>query len=69
MAHIIKNNIATIIGLEGNDKCGDCGIEIDSNNGWVSMTYGIICCVECAGVHRGIAGNQIRSFLLDTKGI
>eukprot|EP01084_Bolivina_argentea_P089423 161366_1 len=67
MAHLIKENIAKIIGLPGNNKCGDCGLEIDSNNGWVTITFGIIICVECAGVHRGIAGNQIRSFLLDTK--
>eukprot|EP00483_Globobulimina_turgida_P003459 UN03465 len=67
MAHIIKQSIAKIIGLPGNNKCGDCGLDVDSNNGWASMTFGIVICVECAGVHRGIAGNQIRSFLLDTK--
>merc|ERR1711933_42369 len=67
MAHVIKENIEKILSLDGNDKCSDCGIDIDKNNGWSSITFGVIICVECAGIHRGIAGNQIRSFLLDSK--
>eukprot|EP01084_Bolivina_argentea_P071889 130600_1 len=61
------DNVNKIWEIESNNKCADCGTAIDSNNGWASISFGVCICVDCAGLHRNIAGNQIKSFLLDTS--
>ena len=35
--------------LAGNDKCADCGAR---DTEWASVSYGILLCTECSGVHR-----------------
>jgi len=47
--------------------CFDCNSEVDARP-WVSVTYGISLCLECAGVHRslGVHVSFVRSLSLDT---
>ena len=35
--------------LPGNDQCADCGA---SDTEWASVSFGILLCTECSGVHR-----------------
>ena len=38
--------------LPGNDQCADCrGPDVE----WTSVTYGIMLCTECSGVHRYVS--------------
>ena len=47
--------------------CFDCNSEVGPSP-WVSVTYGITLCLECAGVHRslGVHVSFVRSMTLDT---
>jgi len=51
--------------LPGNDRCFDCDAPLDSP--WVSITYGTLLCIECAGEHRslGVHVSFVRSLALD----
>ena len=35
--------------IPGNDNCADCG---SSDPKWASITFGILICAQCSGVHR-----------------
>lgn len=35
--------------LAGNDQCADCGA---GDTEWASVSFGIVLCTECSGVHR-----------------
>lgn len=35
--------------LPGNDHCADCSSQ---DTEWASVTYGILLCAECSGIHR-----------------
>ena len=38
-----------IAALPGNDQCVDCrGPDVE----WASVTYGVLLCTECSGIHR-----------------
>lgn len=38
-----------IAALPGNDQCVDCrGPDVE----WASVTYGVMLCTECSGIHR-----------------
>ena len=45
-----KNPIITRI-LEGNQTCADCGAPFPE---WASLNLGVIICIECSGIHRGL---------------
>lgn len=47
-----------------NRSCADCGAA-DPN--WVSLSLGVLICIECSGVHRSLGSHisKVRSFELD----
>lgn len=58
-----KNPIITRI-LEGNQTCADCGAPFPE---WASLNLGVIICIECSGIHRGLGVHlsKVRSVRLD----
>ena len=64
---ICENSDAFFLGYtsqEGNQRCLDCNAAAPQ---WASVTYGILICMNCAGVHRkfGASISQVRSINLD----
>jgi Arf-GAP/coiled-coil/ANK repeat/PH domain-containing protein len=56
--------ITQIRGKAGNDRCAECG---DSDPLWASTNHGILLCIACSGVHRGLGAqvSKVRSLELD----
>ena len=46
-----------------NPKCADCG---EKNPEWVCLNLGVMCCHQCAGIHRSLELAFVRSLELDT---
>lgn len=59
-----KLQLKAIRSLPGNDRCCDCD---KASPQWASLTFGILVCLECSGVHRGLGVHIsfIRSLTLD----
>ena len=57
--------ILSLLSIEGNDKCFDCG-ELAPT--WTSINNGVFLCLKCAGVHRnfGLDISVIRSLQIDS---
>ena len=57
--------IVSLLSIEGNDKCFDCG---ELSPTWTSINNGVFLCLKCAGVHRnfGLEISVIRSLQIDS---
>lgn len=42
--------------LPGNDRCCDCGSKNDVS--WIDLNFGVVLCVQCAGVHQNLFHNS-----------
>ncbi|KAI0978873.1 hypothetical protein GJ496_005365 [Pomphorhynchus laevis] len=53
-----------ILAMPGNDICADCS---NLNPDWISINLGVLLCMQCSGIHRGLGVNisKIRSFHMD----
>ncbi|KAI8818158.1 uncharacterized protein EV422DRAFT_192422 [Fimicolochytrium jonesii] len=51
--------------VPGNDTCADCGSDQDVE--WASCNLGIIVCITCSGIHRGLGRHvsKVKSLSLD----
>jgi hypothetical protein len=60
-----ERQLTVITETPGNSHCADCG-NVEGVE-WCSLNLGVVCCLECAGVHRGLGVHisQCRSFKLD----
>lgn len=70
MDHIIfiKEELENILLIKENNYCFECS---SNDNEWVSISYGILICLECAGKHRnlGVQISYVKSIYLDTWSI
>jgi len=42
---------AMLMNIEGNHQCVDCGA---NNPQWAAVTYGVLLCLQCSGMHRSL---------------
>lgn len=61
---LVPNAIKTILKVPGNKQCADCS---STDVQWASINLGIVLCIECSGVHRGLGVHvsKVRSLTLD----
>jgi len=62
-----KTKLQEILAIAGNETCADCA-EVDPE--WVSINLGVVLCIECSGIHRGLGTHvsKVRSLTLDRLG-
>ncbi len=55
---------AKLYAIEGNQICADCR---SPRPEWASITFGILICIECSGIHRGLGvqKSKVKSLTLD----
>lgn len=59
-----ENVQQTLRSIPGNEKCADCG---QAEPEWASCNLGIVLCITCSGIHRGLGRHisKVRSLTLD----
>ncbi|KAI6654905.1 hypothetical protein LOD99_2784 [Oopsacas minuta] len=63
MAANLKKDLEEIMEREENKYCADCGF-VDPD--WCNIRVGVLICKTCAGIHRGLATNRVKSLKLDS---
>ena len=60
----VENVVERIKAVEGNTNCADCNCPTP---GWASTNIGVVICIECSGIHRGLGVqiSKIKSLSLD----
>ena len=60
-----KNELQLIIKENGNNLCFDCG---SPQPKWASVSNGVLICLNCSGMHRGLGVNisYVKSLYLDS---
>lgn len=60
-------SLASMLRVPGNDKCCECSSPV-GGAAWASVNLGLILCLRCSGVHRGLGVHisQVRSTTLDS---
>ncbi|KAJ3179186.1 Arf-GAP with coiled-coil, ANK repeat and PH domain-containing protein 1 [Geranomyces variabilis] len=56
---------ARVAAVPGNDTCADCDSTVDVE--WASCNLGIVVCITCSGIHRGLGRHvsKVKSLSLD----
>ena len=49
---VVALRLQDIKSKEGNNACVDCGDKATCH--WASIGFGVLCCLQCAGAHRGL---------------
>uniref|UniRef100_A0A7S3R6M4 Arf-GAP domain-containing protein n=1 Tax=Dunaliella tertiolecta TaxID=3047 RepID=A0A7S3R6M4_DUNTE len=59
--------LARVLTLEGNAVCADCGQAEGMRPTWASTLCGVLLCMRCAGIHRGLGVHvsKVRSITMD----
>ena len=63
MAANLKRLLEEILEKEENKVCADCGF---ADPDWCNIRVGVLVCKTCAGIHRGLATNRVKSLKLDS---
>ena len=60
-----SQQLSLVYSLPSNDVCFECNSP--SRPDWASVTYGIVLCLDCAGIHRGLGTHLsfVRSLTMD----
>lgn len=61
---VLGERLGRLQSVPGNGACADCGRR---GPDWASVTFGVLLCIHCAGVHRGLGSHlsRIRSLVFD----
>ena len=63
-----RAELRDFLALPANRRCADCGAKLATlQDGWASVNLGVLVCVRCAALHRGlgVSNSRIKSLVYD----
>jgi hypothetical protein len=63
-----RAELRDFLALPANRRCADCGAKLGTlQDGWASVNLGVLVCVRCAALHRGlgVGNSRIKSLVYD----
>lgn len=63
-----RGELLEFIGRPANGRCADCNCKLSTaQDAWASVNLGVVVCVRCAALHRGlgVSNSRIRSLVYD----